>query len=92
MGDVYQPMELTEEPDGILKGYSPVLGLSLCWDDGWPRLYDPQAEAYLEGWEQVSAARLAAEAQIAVEQAARLAAEAEVNRLRDLLRRRQSEG
>ena len=29
----YQPIELTTAPDGILKGYSAVLGLSLCWDD-----------------------------------------------------------
>ena len=40
----YQPIELTTEPDGILKGYSPVLELCLCWDDGWPRLYDPATD------------------------------------------------
>ena len=37
----YEPIELTTAPDGILKGYSAVLRLSLCWDDNWPRLYDP---------------------------------------------------
>ena len=30
---VYQPIALTTEPDGVLKGYSPILGLSLCWHD-----------------------------------------------------------
>ena len=37
----YEPIELTTAPDGILKGHSEILGLSLCWDAGWPRLYDP---------------------------------------------------
>ena len=41
VGGVYRPLPLTREPDGILKGYSLVLRLSLCWDNGWPRLYDP---------------------------------------------------
>ena len=49
---VYQPIELTIEPDGILKGYSEELELSLCWDEGWPRFYDPATGAYLENWRQ----------------------------------------
>ncbi len=76
----YQPIELTREPDGVLKGYSAVLGLYLCWARELPRLYDPEAETYLENWPEVTAAREAAEAerdaaetQAAVEQAARLA-------------------
>ena len=48
----YQPIELTTEPDGILKGYSEVLGLSLAWDEGWPRFYDPATGAYLANWRQ----------------------------------------
>ena len=46
----YQSIELTTEPDGILKGYSPVLGLSLCWEEGWPRFFDPSTGTYLENW------------------------------------------
>ena len=69
----YEPIALTTAPDGILKGYSAVLGLSLCWDAGWPRLYDPAANTYLDTWRQDRAAREMAEAQVAVEQAARLA-------------------
>ena len=102
---VYEPIELTTAPDGILKGYSEVLGLSLCWDHGWPQLYDPATDTYLENWQEVWDAREAAEAQAAVEQAARLAervarqaAEAERDaarleneRLREQLRRRQAE-
>ncbi len=44
---IYQPIELTTEPDGILKGYSDALGISLCWDDGRPRLYDPATGEYV---------------------------------------------
>ena len=43
----YQNIELTTEPDGVLKGHSDALGISLCWDDGRPRLYDPAAGEYL---------------------------------------------
>ena len=74
---VYRPIELTTAPDGILKGYSAVLGLSLCWDNNWPRLYDPATNSYLTNWRQERAARQAEraayEAQAAVEQAERLA-------------------
>ena len=98
----YEPIELTTAPDGLLKGYSKILGLSLCWDDNWPRLYDPATDTYLETWRQEQAARQAeraareaAEAQVAIEQAGRLAeqaarraAEAELQQLRAQLRRR----
>ena len=77
---VYRPIELTREPDGILKGYSDVLGVSVCWAARLPRLYDPATNTYLESGREVWAARLAAEAErdaaearVAVEQAARLA-------------------
>ena len=43
---VYLPIELTTEPDGILKGHSPILGRSLCWQDGIPELYDPNSNTY----------------------------------------------
>ena len=94
----YQPIELTTAPDGLLKGYSAVLGLSLCWDDNWPRLYDPVTDTYLESWPEVwdareteRTAREAAEAQAAVEHAARLAAEARIRQLEAELRRRQAD-
>ena len=90
----YQSIDLTTEPDGILKGYSEALELSLSWDEGWPRLYDPAMGTYLEGWREVWHARLAAEAERDAaqagwdaERAERLAAEAENVRLREQLRR-----
>ena len=80
VGGAYRPLPLTTEPDGILKGYSPVLGVSLCWDNKWPRLYDPANNTYLENWPEVAAERQAAEAQVAVEQAARQVAESRAAR------------
>ncbi len=84
VGGKYRPIALTSAPDGILKGYSPVLGLSLCWDNNWPRLYDPVANSYLETWQQERAARQ-------VERAGRLAAEARIRQLEAELRRRQAD-
>ena len=75
VGGVYRPLPLTTAPDGVLKGYSPVLGVSLCWDNQWPRLYDPATATYLEDWLDVEAAREAAETRVVVEQAARQVAE-----------------
>ncbi len=78
----YRPIELTDEPDGVLKGYSETLGLSLCWDDGEPRLYDRVAGLYLEDWQQTHA-------NWQDERVARQAAEAEVRRLREQLSRQE---
>ena len=55
MGDSYQPVELTTEPDGEVRGYSPALNLYLCWNStdrletGEYRLrfWDPVTEKYL---------------------------------------------
>ncbi len=98
VGGAYQPLPLTTEPDGVLKGYSPVLGVSLCWDEGWPRLYDPAAATYLESWPEVWAARevaelraTEAETRAAAETARRRAAEAELEQLREQLRRRETD-
>jgi Uma2 family endonuclease len=80
----YRPIELTIGPDGVLTGHSPVLGLSLCWDEGWPRFYDPSTGAYLETWREVQAARAEAETRANT-------AEAELRRLRDQLQDRRPE-
>ena len=90
----YQDIELTREPDGVLKGYSEVLGLSLAWDAGVPRLYDHASGSYLRSFEEIVDARRAADArrdmaemQIESESDARAAFEAENRRLRELIRR-----
>ena len=43
---VYEPMPM-REGGGVVRGYSPVLGLGLHWDDGWLRIYDPGVGEYL---------------------------------------------
>jgi Uma2 family endonuclease len=96
---IYQAIELTTEPDGILKGYSPILEMSLCWDEGWPRLYDLTTGTYQRNWQQEWYARVASEerAEAAEERAETAeeraeAAEAEVERLRTALRRLREDG
>ena len=96
---VYQPFDLTTEPDAVLKGYSPTLELYLCWNSRMMYLYDPATRTYLRNVvqleEELEAARsLAAQERAAWEQerAAREAAEAELRQLREELRRRDLEG
>lgn len=43
----YQPMALTTEPDGVIWGYSEVLGLSVCWVEGRLRFWDRAQQRYL---------------------------------------------
>jgi hypothetical protein len=65
-------------------GYSEVLQLYLCWDEGWPRFYDPATGTFLDDWESDRAARFTAEAQ-------RDATAAENRRLREELHRLRGE-
>ena len=78
----YQPIELTTEPDGVLKGYSEVLELSLAWDEGHPRFYDPATGTYLEEWWQEREALRAEREALRAEREARAAAEAELESAR----------
>ena len=55
----YQNIELTTEPDGVLKGLSDVLGVSVAWDDGVPRLYDHARGEYFESVKEIALARRA---------------------------------
>ena len=98
----YAPIELTTEPDGALKGYSEVMGLFLCWDESWPRFYDPATGMYLENWRQERAAREAEraalqakrealEAERAAHEAERVALQARIRQLEEQLGGQQSE-
>ena len=84
-------MPLSGEPDGILKGYSPALRLSLCWENEMLRFYDPQSGDYLRNFEAEQAARQAEQARADSEQAARERAEARVRELQEELERRDRE-
>ena len=84
----YHPVELTIEPDGVLKGYSELMQLYLCWDEGWPRFYDPATGTYLENWRQE---RATYEADRVANEAERAALLVENERLRARVRRLESE-
>lgn len=81
----YRPIPLTTEPDGVLKGYSTVLGVSLCWVEEGNRLrfYDPAAGSYLSNLPEMQAA-------LDAERAARQADKARIRELEEQLRRLQS--
>ncbi len=89
LGGQYRRIALTTEPDGVLKGYSPLLRLSLCWQGDMLTFYNHQTGAYLRNLPQTEAA-LQSE-QVARQQAetARQQAEARVRQLEEKLRRRQ---
>ena len=88
---VYQSIELTTEPDGVLKGYSPAMRLSLCCQGDMLTFYYPETGEYLRNLPAEKAARLAAEETARTERGARLAAEARIRQLEEELRRRQGE-
>ena len=91
-GGSYQAIPLTTEPDGILKGYSAVLELSLCWleDDEWLGFYDPAAGEYLNNLNQERAALQAERAALESERAARAEDQRRIRQLEEQLHRLQS--
>ena len=66
---VYQPIDIEALDEGHLRGYSEVLGLYVCWEEGMLRFFDPVTESYLRSHEE-------AEARVNEERASRMAAEA----------------
>ena len=78
---VYRPIEMVTELDGVIWGYSEVLGLSLCWIEGRLRFWDRAQGQYLPDLPE-SEARADAEA------ARANAAEARARMLEQELRRR----
>ncbi len=53
----YEPLPTHREQDGVIRCYSPVLGLELLWDEGRLRFYDPAAGEYMPDFEEVHAQR-----------------------------------
>ena len=43
----YVPIEIIQDEDGRYWGYSEVLELYLCWDDGILRFFDPKTDSFL---------------------------------------------
>ena len=87
----YEPMDVYEDSDGVLRGYSAALGLDLCVvDAGELRFYNPLGREWLRSLSESEDDRRAeAEARQRAE-AARAAAEEELRRLRELLARADS--
>ena len=91
VGDRYEPLEVRHEPDGLIWGHSPVLGLDICWDNEQIRLRDPATGEYIPTPEE-AAARAESDAARADAEAARAdTAEAELAVLREQLRRLQQD-
>jgi hypothetical protein len=82
IGGAYEPFPIDREPGGLIWGHSPVLGLDLCWDEGWLRARDPATGEYLP-----TPLEWRARAEAAAIRAA--AAETEAQVLRERLRRLQ---
>ena len=83
----YQPIPIGRDEDGVLRGYSEVLGLELCvFTDLSLRLYDPLRGAWLLNHRRSEEARLASEAELEREREDRLAAEARLRLLEARLR------
>ena len=82
VGGEYQPIPLTTEPDGVLKGYSAVLELSLCWieEGNWMRFYDPATGSYLSTLPELYAA-------LEAERVARALDQARIRQLEERLQR-----
>ena len=79
---VYEPIEIDDLGDGRLRGYSDVLGLYVCWEDGRLRFFDPVTESYLRTHEDAEVraeedrtGRAAAESRADTKRAGRMAAE-----------------
>ncbi len=51
----YHRFELTTEPEGEVRGHSPILGLDLHWQEGRLRFYDPVAGHWLETFTETKA-------------------------------------
>ncbi len=82
----YQPIEIEWSSQETGRGYSDVLGLYLCWEEGQLRFYDPKADRYLPTYHE--ATERAEQATRRADQEARRADQAteEVRRLRQRLR------
>ena len=90
----YHPISLTTEPDGVLKGHSAVLEISLCWieERNWLRFYDPASGSYLSTLPEMHVALDAERAALDAERAAREVDQARIRQLEEELHRlRQSQ-
>ena len=87
----YQPV--TIDTDGFRHwGHSEALGLTVCWEDGQLRWWDPVDQRYLATHDEEAEGRLAERDAHLAERDARLAAEARIRELEAELARRPGNG
>ena len=87
IGNRYEAISIAETAPGCFRGYSDLLKLYVCYDNGELQWYDPIQGAYLLDYDGQIARADSAEARADAEGARADAAEAEIRRLRDLLDR-----
>jgi Uma2 family endonuclease len=97
--DLYVPIAIHEDDEGRLWGYSEVLGVRICWEDGFLRWYDPVVNRYLTTYREAEEGRLAEREGRLIEREALLAerqarqeAEARIAQLEAENRRLRQEG
>ena len=88
---VYQPVDLTTGPDGILKGYSLALRRSLCWANRMLTFYDPETNQYMRNLRAERARADAERTRADAERTAKEAAESQLQALGAELRRLRGE-
>ena len=72
---VYQPIPIHQVAPEMHWGHSDILNLDLCWEYGELRFYDPAAQRYLDTFDSIHYARIAAEDARDAAHAARITAE-----------------
>ena len=82
----YEPFDIRAEPDGLVWGYSPTLGLDLCWGPDRLRFRDPATGEFLPDYDESQAAWRESQAALQEAETARAAAEAEAAELRAQIR------
>ena len=88
----YVALEVTPLEEGLLESYSPALNLSLRWERGELRWYDPETGQYIATVADEREQRQEAEARVVQEREQREAAEARVRELETQVRQLRGEG
>ena len=83
----YEPVALETLADGSVRGYSRVLGLYVCWEQGNLVFYDPKTEAHIASLDSLREEVHQAEARVREERRQRERAEARIRELEEQLRR-----
>ena len=65
----YEPIAIDVLDEGRLRGYSEVLGLYVCWEEGMLRFFDPMTESYLRSHEEDSGRAEIAETRVGAAEA-----------------------